>query len=105
MHILTTVKGLGLYVSAVLSHTWALVSLGFHCPLLFFLCEDVRWRLCCVQVGARCVGAVLKSCLKARTQNIQRNDPGVYFILQLAGCKSINIENTSKCQSVEQGPG
>lgn len=59
---MATVKGLGLYVSAVLSHTWALVSLGFPCPLLFFCESIVKTDLvdCCVQVGARCVGTVLE---------------------------------------------
>jgi len=39
------------------------------------------------------IGTLLKRGLKARAQNIQIDDPGVYFILQLAGCKSINTAN------------
>lgn len=91
VHISATLKGLGLHVS----HTWGLASLASQLPSslpLWKHCDDRH------QVGATCVGTVLKKCLKARTQNIRRNDAGVYFILQHPGCKSINTENTSKCQ-------
>lgn len=77
----------------------------FGLPITLFFPSFVRalwrwmwWRLSCVQVGARCVGTVLKRCLKARTQNTRRNDPGVYFILQLVGRESVIMADISKCQ-------
>lgn len=99
VHISATEKGLALCVSAVLSHTWGLASVAFQLPLsplpLWEHSEDRCGGDCAV---FRLEPDVLKSCLKARTQNIQRKDLGVYFVFQLAGCKSINIENTEKCK-------